>query len=172
MTSPYHNCPTINNVSQHDGTSYTSDDVHFQELPNGEGVHFLLDLAKAYPKNAHVTHWVRSLLFNQTANSVHLSEEYQLEDFLHPQQLHFILPPTMVVDRTENGLLLHNSQVNVQMLFDWSLWEASKIEERSLEKDHKLTSIWGDSIQRLTLTTNSHHQEVKGQFNFTFISGW
>ena len=175
MQSQYHNgLPTINGVQQHEGSSYSSHNVNFQQNSTLNEVLLSMDIAGAYPKSAHVLEWKRELSFNRSSNTIHLSDHYHLGSFLHPQQLHFIVPSELQVTPTKEGLHLSDTKkgVNVKMAFDWSLWQSPvKIELKSLEKDHKLTSVWGEQVKRLTLVTAEKFKQTKGHFEFSWSSG-
>ena len=181
MQSQYHSgLPTINGVQQHEGSSYSSHGVTFKDSQKNftsaddEVIHFSMDIAGAYPKSAHVFEWKRELRFNRSSNTIHLSDHYHLGSFLHPQQLHFMVPSEQQVTPTKEGLHLSDTKkgVNVKMAFDWSFWQSPvKIELKSLEKDHKLTSVWGEQVKRQTLVTAEKFKQTKGHFEFSWSSG-
>jgi len=59
MQSAFHNLPTINGVMQAAGRQYEARDVSFHS--DDAGAEFLADIAAAYPKEAGVQTWKRSI---------------------------------------------------------------------------------------------------------------
>jgi len=167
MQSQYHNCPTINGVQQHDGDAYNSHNTTMKELPNNGGFHFSSDIAGAYPKEAQVKEWTRSIEFDRTANTVLVSDQYALTQFVAPQKLHFITVQDMKVEKTEQGVVLKNANVNVAMDFDTKLFTLTE-EVKSVGGDPRLTVVWGENVKRITLTTNPEHKELSGHFTVKF----
>lgn len=73
MQSAFHNLPTINGVQQKDGREFESRNVKMKV--NSREQSFFIDVSKAYPKEAHVEHWKRTI-------SLKSSGEFQVtEDF-------------------------------------------------------------------------------------------
>jgi len=168
MQSQYHNVPTINGVQQHDG-SYTSHNTTMKELPSEGGFHFSTDIAGCYPKEAKVKSWVRSIEFDRNASTVQVDDQYQLEEFVAAQKLHFMTLSDMKVAKTEHGVLLKQANVNIQMDFDHKMLTVTE-EEHSNGGDHKLTDIWGESVKRITLTA-TEHKDLTGHFTVKFSNG-
>lgn len=169
MQSAYHNTPTINGVQQKAGSSFESVGVSFKELQATGEVVLTADISGAYPKECHAKHWTRSIAFNRTANSVTLEERFELTSFTAPQQLHFMLPSETLVERTPSGLRLSNRKTGVKVAMDVDLSVFSHAEEvKSLEGDHHLTAVWGESVKRLTLTTVASFRQLSGHFTVHF----
>ncbi len=68
MQSAYHNLPTINGIMQKDGREYASSDVSFDFL-NGHST-LSMNIAGAYPKEAKITKYHRTLTLNKGVNIV------------------------------------------------------------------------------------------------------
>ena len=169
MQSQYHNCPDINGVQQQAGGAFTAHNASL--VHSSSSVHFSADIAGAYPKEAHVKHWTRSLAFDLAANSITLEDKYSLEKHLHPQAVHFITPHGVKITKTAAGLHLTGEQINVQMAVDWKVFGEVKEEVKSLGGDHHLTHVWGESVKRFTLHTKDSHKELSGHFAFKFEAG-
>src|SRR5699024_686758 len=116
------NCPSINGVQQKEGSSFNSHNVSMKEVKD-EAVVFSADIAGTYPKESRAKHWLRTVTFNKTSNTVRLDEQMELEQFLAPQQLHFVTVHDMAVEKNTHGLLLHQAKVKVAMQFDWAQWD-------------------------------------------------
>lgn len=169
MQSQYHNCPDINGVQQQAGGAFTAHNASLHSDANS--VHFTADIAAAYPKEAHVKHWHRSLTFDLGANSVALEEKYVLEKHIHAQALHFITPNNLKITKMGDGLtLVGDHGVSVKMAVDWKVFDL-KEEVKSLGGDTHLTHVWGESVKRFTLHTKESHKEINGHFTFKFEAG-
>jgi hypothetical protein len=64
--SDYHNLPTINGVTQSPGLKYKAGNVNYKA--GKSTVSFSLDLAKAYPAEAQVNGWKRTITLNRGKN--------------------------------------------------------------------------------------------------------
>jgi len=100
MQSQWHNLPSINGVMQHEGGQYKAKNVSFKSTPNGG--EFQLDIASAYPTEAHVKNWMRKLTFDGKTNEMTLKETYELSEFVKPTDMHFITTLEKV-EKTELG---------------------------------------------------------------------
>ena len=58
MQSAYHNCPTIDGVMQSPGSQFAATNVSHHADDHAAELH--LDLAKAYPPEAHLASWNRT----------------------------------------------------------------------------------------------------------------
>src|SRR5438067_13068774 len=63
MQSAYHNLPTIGGVMQKDGAEYRAENVKF--VPGKDEVRFSLDIATAYPAEARVKSWERTVVLDR-----------------------------------------------------------------------------------------------------------
>lgn len=167
MQSSYHNCPLINGVEQHEGANYTSHNTHF--VSKGDVTTLSSDISGAYPSNASVKSWNRTITFDRANNYVQLEDDYDLSEFKKPQQLYFITVKETKVTQTEHGLMLVAGTTQVEMKFDTKVFQHS-LETKSLEDDHHLTNVWGDNVQRLTLKTIDTYQLTRAKFIVKFAS--
>jgi len=163
MQSAYHNCPTINGFQQHENVPYHATDVEIEEdfvdnfhksEQSFKSIRLVGDLAKAYPAEAMIKHWKRELLFNRTANQLKIVDDYTLTQHIKEHKLNFMTLSGMQVNRTETGLLLANDKVKMAMDFNWDKFDI-EYETKSLENDHHLTNVWGNSVQRFSLIVKS-----------------
>ena len=65
MQSQWHNLPSINGIMQHEGGNFKAHNVTYKSTPNGG--EFELNIASAYPTEAHVKKWLRKLSFDGKA---------------------------------------------------------------------------------------------------------
>ncbi len=77
MQSAYHNLPTIGGVMQHDGVSFQATDRKFDNDENRATYSF--NIAEAYPKEAGVKSWLRTVTLDRKINKVTVEENFELE---------------------------------------------------------------------------------------------
>lgn len=151
MQSAYHNLPTVNRVMQKDGREYRAANVEYDS--NDRKVEFELDLHQAYPEEAAVKFWRRTIILNRGKN-VEVKDRFELEEARWPTQLS--LMSWRVPTRAGAGSLrLTNPQQiqekdPVRLLFDPDQFQVA-IEEIPIE-DGRLRSSWGERIYRILLT--------------------
>jgi hypothetical protein len=76
MQSAFHNLPTIGGIMQHDGTQYRASDLHYESSDTQATLR--ADLATAYPAEAGVHRWTRTITLDRTNSIVKLSEDFTL----------------------------------------------------------------------------------------------
>jgi hypothetical protein len=131
MQSQYHNLPQINGIDQKDGKTYAAKVVSHK---NGQ---LTLDIAAAYPQEAAVKSWKRTVSAQKTGISV--TEDYQLDTYNQPVRLMLM---TLSPDALQH---LH---------YDKSQLEAST-EDISDKLDPVLQNMWGQKMYRIVLTVKS-----------------
>lgn len=131
MQSGYHNLPQINGIDQKDGKEYAAKFISHKE---GQ---LCLDIAGAYPAEAAVKSWKRTVTAMKSGISV--TEDYVLSDYRQPTRLIFI---TLDPDALKH---IH---------FDASQLSAS-IEDISDHLDPLLQRVWGPKMYRIILSMKS-----------------
>ena len=131
MQSGYHNLPQINGVDQKDGKQYAAKVVSHKD---GQ---LTLDIADAYPAEAAVKSWKRTITAMNSGISV--TEDYELSECLTPTRL--------ILMTTQRDALKHISY-NANQL------EAS-VEDISHQLDPLLQGMWGKEMYRIVLTVKS-----------------
>ena len=131
MQSQYHNLPQINGVDQKDGKQYAAKVVSHKD---GQ---LCLDIAGAYPAEAMVKTWKRTVSSGKSA--ITITEEYQLSGYRQPVRLMFI---TLDPDALKH---IH---------YDTNQLSAS-VEDISNQLDPLLQGIWGKKMYRIVLTIKS-----------------
>ena len=141
MQSQYHNLPQINGIDQKDGRTYAAKVVSHK---NGQ---LTLDIAAAYPQEAAVKSWKRTVSAQKTGISV--TEDYQLDTY---NQLVRLMLMTLSPDALQH---LH---------YDKSQLEAST-EDISDKLDPVLQNMWGQKMYRIVLTVKS--AKLKNRIKYT-----
>ena len=131
MQSGYHNLPQINGTDQQDGKAFGAKIVRHQ---NGQ---LTLDIAGAYPKEADVKTWKRTVA--ATKSGVAVTEDFELNSYK---------APTRLMQMTTNPEALKHISYNANQM------EAS-IEDISNLLDPLLQNIWGPKMYRVVLTVKS-----------------
>ena len=149
MQSAYHNLPTINGVMQKEGAQHRAEQVRFE--PFADGVRFSLDIAAAYPADAAVTSWMRTLTLERSTNQVTLDERYALGRSIAPAQLNFVTPLT--VDVTRRGeVQLRDTTSDRHFVLRYDAGKFSATTEEIRIDDARLGPVWGDQLARIVLT--------------------
>ena len=152
MQSAYHNLPTINGINQKNGKQYKASNVEYS--PG----RLTMDIAGAYPEEAKINHWTRTVALNDA--QVDVTEDYQFEQILAPSQINLITPLTPTVKEKKNRILLGNRTI----IFPHKQLKAS-VEDISGKMDTLLQGLWGDHLYRITLTLTPAKQS--GRITYT-----
>ncbi|WNR43851.1 heparinase II/III domain-containing protein [Paenibacillus roseipurpureus] len=163
MQSGYHSVPVINGFEQKEGRTFRAKDVTYEK--NKGIVRFGVELASAYPTEAGVRSWHRSLTLHRGQHpAIELRESCLLNSPTDQVLLHLMsnqLPQMQVQgsihlqDSDKNQLLLH---------YDNEQWEAA-FEQISLT-DESLTRVWGDNLYRIQFKLL--HTVQQGEWVFRF----
>lgn len=158
MQSAYHNCPTIGGVMQSAGRQFAASDVAYHT--SDDAAEFRLNLAKAYPPEAHLTSWLRTLRLDRAKNEIELRDEYVLEKPSQSITLTLMTPCVASTATPGEISLAMPSGKPVRIHYDRSL--TPSVEEIRLE-DGRLRGAWGDRIFRILFRADSPPQ--KGSWN-------
>ena len=131
MQSGYHNLPQINGFDQKDGKQYAAKVVSHKD---GQ---LTLDIAGAYPAEAKVKSWKRTI--SSKKEGVTCTEEYELGEYREPTRLMFI---ALSPDALQH---IH---------FDAKQMDAT-IEDISDKLDPLLQGMWRKQMYRIVLTIKS-----------------
>ncbi len=165
MQSDYHNLPNLNGFMQSAGSNFKASNISYEE--ENSFAEFKMDISKAYPKDAKVEKWIRSVRLNRNKNIV-LAEDYKFSEFLTPLRLNFITCLQPII--SEDGTVKFNStdrfkNASLFMKYDNSKFEPS-IEKIKID-DSKLHRVWGDYIYRVKLLSKENKLEDKIKIIFS-----
>ena len=138
MQSGYHNLPQINGCDQRDGKQYAARVVSQQKN------RLTLELAGAYPKEAAVSSWQRTV--SLTKQDVRIVDRYTLKEYKAPTRL--MLMTTIPPVDTRPGILTLG---HYALHYDARQLSA-EVEDISPLLDPTLTSMWGTRMYRIVLT--------------------
>jgi len=151
VQSAYHNLPTVGGVMQSAAKpQYRASDVQYFADDSRAAV--AMNLGTAYPKDAGIARWIRTLTLDRVADRIRLDEDFQLEKNV-PVQLSFMTPrvpsqgPAGKIVFTATKAQIHD----VTLSYDAALI-APTLEKIDLTDDW-LVGRWGKTIYRVLLTS-------------------
>lgn len=148
--SDYHNLPTINGQTQPPGPQFKAGNVTHQA--DGTSAQFAVDIALAYPKEAGITRWQRTIRLNR-GKEVSIEDDYRLQNVTDLTQHLMTCYPAEV---GKPGELLIHYQPNGGRAKDFVVRYDSNRFRPSVEKvqlddpeDKGIITKWGDTIYRI-----------------------
>ncbi len=147
MQSAYHNCPTIDGVMQSAGRQFRASDVRYQA--GDTTAEFRLNLATAYPPDAHIESWNRTLRLNRAKNEIEMADDFALRQAAKNITL-TLMTPCAVSTGTPGELSLAMPSGKPVRIFYQARALAPTVEEVRLE-DPQLRRTWGDRLFRILL---------------------
>lgn len=141
MQSQYHNLPQINGTDQKDGKMFAAKVISHK---NGQ---LTLDIAAAYPKEAAVKSWRRTV--SARATGITIVEDYELDACRQPVRLTLMALSPAALEH------LH---------YDKRQFEVT-VEDISDKLDPVLQKMWGQQMFRIILTAKS--AKLKDQLRYT-----
>ena len=151
MQSAYHNLlPTIDGVMQSPGAEFAARDVSY--AAHEDGVTFSLDLAGAYPAEAGLQTWLRTVRLVR-GQRVEIADAYTLDHA--PRALTLSLLTPCAVESAENGVITLGTRTIVPgrdsgaatITYDASKL-ASSVEVVPID-DPQLRAVWGEQLFRM-----------------------
>jgi hypothetical protein len=149
--SAYHNLPTIGTIQQGVGSAYRATNLHYMA---DSGVASLeMDLADAYPAEANLREWIRSVELDRTKSQISVRDRFALR--AAPSEITWSLMTCRQV-KLEDGKLRflprpedHSSQVT--LAYDSTLLTANVETMRLVNPG--LIMTWGPVVYRVLLKT-------------------
>ena len=151
MQSAFHNLPTINGIMQKNGREYKANDVRYEATEKSAA--FNLDISPAYPGEANVRSWLRTITLNRGDN-ITIHDKYQLSEATQSLQMTLMSWRKPVLD--QEGVIELENPEDIQDLkpivvrYDKQKFVAN-VEIIPLE-DARLRSSWGKQLYRIVLT--------------------
>lgn len=123
-----------------------------------DGAQFRLNLAHAYPPEARLASWVRTIRLLRSSNTIELTEDYALKQSAKEITL-ILMTPCRVDASTPGRLLMMRGPGPVAIQYDSAIFRPS-VEEVRIE-DPRLHSTWGDLVYRILLHAASPPARAK-----------
>lgn len=162
MQSAYHNLPEVGGVMQKNGVEFEATDRRYESDDQHATVSF--DIAKAYPKEAGIKTWIRTVTLDRKLDQVVITEEFDLERAV---PVSFTVMTPRIVTANDRGMtmaLAEGSGTVCLLKFDAGQL-APRIEAIPLT-DAGLRESWGNQIYRILLNTSSPVQSGKLSYVF------
>lgn len=141
MQSAYHNLPQINGCDQKEGKQYAA------KVVSHKPGQLTLDIAGAYPEQAAVKRWRRTV--KVATSGITVTEDYELGEYRQPTRLMLM---TVAPDA-----LSHISYDRSQL--------SATVEDISSTLDPLLQGLWGQRMYRVVLTVKS--RQTKGTIRYS-----
>lgn len=166
--SDYHNVPSINNLTQLPGPEYKAGKIQYSTGKSYSQL--VVDIAKAYPAEAGVNRWERTIRLNRGKNVI-ITDLADLDVASSVTQHLMTSSPSEV--RKPGEVIIHyrgkdGAQKDFVVLYDARLMEAT-VEKIPLvaKEDEGILSKWGDTIYRINFKSTSPLK--KGQHTFRVV---
>lgn len=162
MQSAYHNLPTIGGVMQRDGSEFKATDREYSS--NDRRATYSFNIAGAYPKEAGVQRWVRTITLDRQLDRVAVEEDFRLDKAV-AVSLSIMTPRTAIAAPGALTLNLASGEGRAALLKYDAAALAAHIETIKLE-DAGLRDSWGPEIYRILL--NSKQPVASGKWTYSF----
>jgi hypothetical protein len=122
-----------------------------------------MDIAAAYPADAAVKKYMRKFDFDQSKNSIQISENYELLTLKEKLVLHFLVYLKPTIEKPGRIIFNNGEKKLLEFNYDPKLFDVN-IEDKLLD-DERITGIWGKQLYRINLTAKD--LKKTGKQNFT-----
>ena len=148
MQSAYHNLPTVGGAMQQNGVEYEATDRKYEFNDRYATVSF--DIARAYPKEAGIKRWVRTVTLDRVGHRVVIDEDFELE---RPEEvtLSIITPRKTMSDKIGVVYLLPLAGGGRGAILSFPGFELKRDVETIELTDPGLRESWGSEIYRILL---------------------
>ncbi len=159
MQSAFHNLPTVGGVMQKNGPEFASRDVSYRA--DDRRAEFSLDIAGAYPPEAGVREWQRTLRLER-GKQIELVDSYRLRDPVSEPALTLMTPCEVTVVAPGKLILRTTSSESGQsstLEIEYDPGKLSAATEEIPLDDGRLTRVWGNHLTRILLKADGPSQQ-------------
>lgn len=162
--SSYHNVPLINGLEQRDGKAFRALNVEHISGNLGDGIvaSCCMDIEKAYPKEANVSKWTRTMTLNGAAETVQLTDSFALANQQKPVEIIMMTYGEPCLDN-EGMVLLGNKSVRLALPLDRVSVSWEKVEM----PDGIMKEQWNDNVYRIIVTLKDGYCNGKVTLRFS-----
>ena len=163
MQSAYHNLPTVGGVMQHNGVQYRATERKYETNDRQAKVSF--NIADAYPKEAGIKSWMRTVTLDRVNDKVTIEENFDLERAV-PVSLSIMTSrePSVAADGAITMKLASGEGKDAVLKFNGA--ELAPVVEKIPLTDPNLREDWGSEIYRIRL--NTKQSTAKGTLSYEF----
>lgn len=157
--SAYHNVPCINGFDQQEGNLFKADGLKYHQDKHEASL--FLDIAGAYPNEAQVKKWHRTVSLNRV-EGVKILEYYELSKYVSPTEI-VLVCCGQTVNEADGRIVIYNGEARHDIIYDKEL--LSPTIERIDITDPLIVNSWkGLPLYRIRLTVKS--QALKGKIEY------
>jgi hypothetical protein len=149
MQSAYHNLPTIGDVMQKTGPTFAARSVSYSSTDTRAEIR--MDLAGAYPAEAGLQSWIRTIQLNRQRNRVHLREAFELERPAPHITLSLMTPCAAQVDSPGVLRFPAKDPTGKDVLLHYDSGRLTPAVDPIEIKDAHLQESWGPRLYRVLL---------------------
>ncbi len=162
MQSAYHNLPTVGGVMEHDGVEFQATDRKYST--NDERATVSFNIATAYPKEAGIRNWTRTVTLDRVRSRVVVEEDFELDSSV-PITLSIMTPRIPTADGQGRITMALAAGDGKAALLTFDSAALSPDIEKIVLTDPHLREDWGDQIYRILLKS----QPVsRGKWSYEF----
>lgn len=164
MQSQWHNLPTINGAMQMNGRTFAAREP--RQSSTNRSAEFSVDLAGAYPPEAAVRRWTRTLRLVRDG-ALTVADDFELSEAREPAVWNFMFHrrPEVLADGQIRVVATSGTTAMLQHAAGFYEVAIDKVEIT----DTNLHQVWGDHVYRLRLT--ERETTISGCHEFTFSPG-
>jgi hypothetical protein len=155
LSSDYHNLPTVNGFAQRDGMTFRATDV---AMKKGKSTVFSLDLAGAYPEEAAINSWKRTITLNRAEN-VTVRDVVSLQKAGSVVQHLMTCYPARIGKAGEVWIEYKDKDgLTVPFVIGYDAGQMEGTVEKvrlGTESDEAVLANWGDAIYRINFTVKA-----------------
>ncbi|MGB6693397.1 MAG: heparinase II/III family protein [Terracidiphilus sp.] len=164
MQSAYHNLPTVGGVMQHEGVEYAATDKKYET--NDQFARVSFNIASAYPKEAGIRKWIRTVTLDRVGHRVVIEEDFELNSATQEVALS-VMTPCETSSTGFGAISLRTAQGSfAQLLFENAEIQSTvgivEIDDPHLRED------WGPQIYRILLYG---YPGSSGKWTYEFSAG-
>ncbi len=165
MQSRFHNVPEVNGVMQAHGDQYRAED--FSSSHGSDHSSVSLDLSKAYPQEAGVKRWHRTIdMYKGDTPRITLSESFMVAQKTADIQYPLMMKSKPTVESGAGRVVVSlNSSLSYGITYNEKELQVA-VEEITL-RDSRLITAWGDTLYRVVFSPRTPQSE--GCWNFEII---
>ena len=158
--SAYHNVPIINGCEQHEGKDYKANNVKYKS--NEKQSSLTLDISEAYPKEAYVSKWKRTIQLNR-GKEVLVTEQFKLKKYKQPCEIILICCGDARLEYP-NKIVINNGKNKGALYFNAD--QLSPSIEKIVFHDNAILNAWQKkSLFRIRLSLRI--TSLKGTINYS-----
>ncbi len=168
MQSAYHNLPIIDGVQQSPGEQFAACNLNYTAA--SDTATLTLDVAHAYPPDAGIRHWVRTIQL-QRGQLVLVEDDYELDHMPGTLTLSLMTVSTVLADMA--GILelipaeLPDNRLSASGVIRYDASRLTPSIETIAITDSRMRPVWGPRIYRILLAAKSPREQDTWKLEIT-----